>query len=124
MDKEPALRQTAKNYWERRRLIYNLCLVPPTLLGYLGFSVISAGVGDRANFGIFGLVLMFAGAALGANICYTFCYALEFWLGADQQESFWFRYGCTITFIAGTILAMLFAIIGGRDIAVIQYSMG
>lgn len=64
---------------------------------------------------------LFILSALGANICYTFAYALEFLVGSDDLESRWRKFGRTTAFVLGTIFAMLLALIGGRNIALMEY---
>ena len=112
----------AIKYWERRRLIYNLVLIPPTLLGYLGASVLSAAVGDRPYFGIAMLGLLLGLSAIAANICYSFCYALEFLFSDDKPGSGWLEYGRTLAFVSGTLFAVMLAAVGGHNIAIMQYS--
>ena len=60
-------------------------------------------------------------SALGANICYTFAYALEFLFGSDEPTSRWLRFGRTTFLIAGVLLGMLLALIGGSAIARLEW---
>ena len=60
-------------------------------------------------------------SAFGANVCYSFAYALEFLFGSDEPTSRWMRFGRTGTFVAGVLFAMLLALIGGRNIAGMEY---
>jgi hypothetical protein len=116
----PAYKQTAIRYWERRRIIYNLALVPPSLFGYL----LCAGLAyvDDPPPMLYGLLLFwFAMSAFGANICYSFAYALEFFFGSDDPTSWWLQSGRTTVFIGGVLFAMFLALIGGRNIARIEY---
>jgi hypothetical protein len=93
-------RSSAIRYWERRRIAYNLALILPAM---------------------FGLGALFVIAALGANICYSFCYALEFVFGIDDAGAAWLRLGRRAALIAGIIFAMALAVLGGRNIALLEY---
>ena len=115
-----AFRHTAIRYWERRRILYNLALVPPAFLGYM-VSAAVAHAGDPHESYVAYVLALFALAALGANVCYSFAYALEFFFGSDDPTSRWLRYGRTSFFIAGVLFAMLLSLIGGRDIALSEF---
>jgi hypothetical protein len=65
-------------YWERRRILFLLLLIPPAGIGYLPPAAISAGVGDRPIMSIAQVVFVFMVCFLLANLCYTFVYAIEF----------------------------------------------
>lgn len=60
-------------------------------------------------------------SALGANICYSFVYALEFFWAGDNPQSDRLNARRTIAFIAGVLFAMLLALIGGRNIADMEF---
>ena len=115
-----AFRHTAIRYWERRRIIYNLALIPPSLFAYMIMAGVSY-VGDphKTHYGL--VLFYFALSAVGANICYSFAYALEFLFGSDDSTSRWLRFGRTTAFVGGVVFAMLLAFIGGRNIALIEY---
>lgn len=116
----PAYKKSAIRYWERRRILYNLLLVPPTLVGYMVTSSVIY-VGDP-HVTLHGLVFsMLALCVVGANICYTFAYALEFLLGSEDPTSYWLRSGRRGALIAGVLFAMLLAAIGGRNIAMTEH---
>ena len=121
MQDHQSFRRTAIRYWERRRIIYNLALVLPSLVGYAVADTVNY-VGDphETHFGFvaFWLVL----SALGANICYSFAYALEFFYGSDDPASRWLRPGRTRFFVAGILFAMVLALIGGCNIANMEFS--
>jgi hypothetical protein len=115
-----ALRHTAIRYWERRRIIYNIALVPASLFAYM-LTAGLAYVGDPHPT-LYGFLLFwFALSALGANVCYSFAYALEFLFGSDDPTSRWLRFGRTSVFVAGVLFAMLLALIGGRNIAMMEF---
>jgi len=114
--------RTAIQYWERRRLVYNLALVPPTLLGYLPGAGLSVAIGDHRYLSILEVGALFLVAALGANICYSFAYAMEFLFATDVPASRWIRIGRPLALTVGILFAMALALVGGRNIAILQYS--
>jgi hypothetical protein len=118
-----AFRRTAIRYWERRRIVYNLALLPPAILSY-GFVDNLNWVGDPHETHYSYILPWFALSALGANVCYSFAYAVEFLFGSDDPASRWMRYGRTTTFVGGVLFAMLLAIIGGRNIADMDWYHG
>ena len=115
-----AFRQTAIRYWERRRIIYNIALVPPAALSYMLVAGV-ARVGDDYGWHPYYVVFLFALSALGANICYSFAYALEFLFGSDDPSSRWLRFQRTTAFVAGVLFSMLLALVGGRNIALMEF---
>jgi hypothetical protein len=118
-----AFKHSSILYWERRRIIYNLALVPPAFFGYgLADTLNWVGNSHQTRYSI--ILLWFAMSAGGANICYSFCYALEFLFGSDAPTSRWQRYGRTTAFAGGVLFAMLLALIGGRNIADMEWSYG
>jgi hypothetical protein len=118
-----AFRKSAVRYWERRRIIYNVALVIPAFIGYALTDTLN-WVGDphRTHYEFVIPVLLLS--AVGANICYSFSYALEFFFGSDDPISRWQRYGRTATFVFGVLFAMLLALIGGRNIADMEWHYG
>jgi hypothetical protein len=118
-----AFRHTAIRYWERRRIIYNLALLLPAWLSY-GLMDTLNYVGDPHRTHYSFILPLFALSAVGANICYTFAYALEFLLGSDEPTSRWMRYGRTTAFVGGVLFAMLLALIGGWNIAQMEWHYG
>jgi hypothetical protein len=118
-----AFRRSTVRYWERRRIIYNGALVLPALLGY-GYTDTLNWVGDphRIHYGY--MIPLFLVSAVGANICYSFSYALEFVFGSDDPTSRWLRSGRTAAFVFGVLFAMLLALIGGRNIANMEWHYG
>ena len=118
-----AFRLTAIRYWERRRIIYNLALLLPAWFGY-GFTDNLNWVGDPHETHYSYIVPWFALSALGANICYSFGYALEFLFCSDAPTSRWMRYGRTKAFVGGLLFSVLLALIGGRNIADMEWHHG
>ena len=115
-------RKTALRFWERRRIVYNLVFIPPALLGYLAFAVMPTAVGDRPHLDHGVIVLLFLISAASANVCFSLCYMLEFLFGSDAPDSAWLRLWRSRVMVLGTIFAVLLAVVGGRNIAVLEFS--
>ena len=118
-----AFRRTAIKYWERRRIIYNLALVLPGLVGYAVTDALN-WAGDAHPIHYLYIVSLFVLSAIGANVCYSFAYALEFLFGSDDPASSWLRSGRTSAFVGGVLFAMLLALIGGGNIAQMEWNYG
>src|SRR6266571_1446114 len=95
-------KRTAIRYWERRRVVYNIALVPPSILAYLVQGGILHAHGTRENH-LWYVLILFSLSALAANLCYSFVYVLEFFLGSDTPASRWQQFGRFTVFILGTI---------------------
>src|SRR4051812_22717405 len=117
----PSFRTSGIRYWEKRRIFYNLALTLPSLVGYMTWSELPAAVDDIRHLNTFQVIGLFALSAVAANVCYTFCYTLEFLFGCDDPSSRWLRYRRRVAFVSGTLLAMLLAFVGGRNIGMMQY---
>jgi len=113
MNDYKAFRQKAFRFWERRRILYNVALVLPAFLGYAAFN-------DPHQTHYVYLIPLLILSAMGANVCYTFAYALEFVFGSDDPALRWLRFGRTMAFVCGVMFAMLLAFIGGWNIAAIE----
>jgi hypothetical protein len=118
----PEARKAAIRYWERRRMLYNLLLLPPAATIYWLRVVVSAGVGDTRYLDGYQVALLFLAAGVGANVCYSFVYALEFLLGSENGASPWERFGRTLVFVVGTVFAVFLAIGVARDIGGAEYT--
>lgn len=118
-----AFRQATFRYWERRRIIYNLALVLPALFGF-GFTDNLNHVGDPHPIHFSCIIPWFVLSALGANICYSFAYGLEFVFGSDDPMSRWLRFGRASAFVSGTLFAMLLSLTGGYNIAQLHWNYG
>jgi len=118
-----AFRRTAVRYWERRRVVYNLALALPALFGFALTDTLN-WVGDPHRIHCAYVLLLFALSAVGANICYSFAYSLEFLFGNDEPTSRWLRFGRTSAFIGGLLFAMFLALIGGYNIAQMHWNYG
>ena len=70
------------------------------------------------------IVPLFVLSAIGANICYSFAYALEFLFGSNDPTSGWMRYGRTTAFVSGLVFAIFLALIGGHNIAQMEWHHG
>ena len=118
-----AFPQSAVRYWERRRIIYNVALALPALFGF-AFTDMINWAGDSHPMHWSYILAYFALSAVGANICYSFAYGLEFLFGSDDPASSWLRFGRTAVFVSGVLFAMLLALIGGYQIAQIHWNYG
>ncbi|MFM2295935.1 MAG: hypothetical protein RLZZ350_2348 [Verrucomicrobiota bacterium] len=121
MSNSDVFRKEAIRYWERRRIIYNLALMPPSLVGYAVASTV-VFAGDLPKMHYVFLWFWLGLAALGANVCYSFAYALEFLFRSDELDSSWPELGRPAVFIGGTLLAMLLAGLGGVNIANMEFN--
>ena len=113
----------AIQYWERRRIIWNLLLFPPSILSYLFASGVAVGTGDSPAFEWPVVAAMFCFAAVGANICYSFAYVIEFWIQETQVEAGYRQQGRTALFVLGCFLGVGLALSGGMSIAQAQYPL-
>lgn len=113
-------RSAAIRYWERRRIVYNLALTPPALLGYAATSAFGVA-SSQPRFGVGGLVVWFVVAAIIANVLYSLAYATEFWFGSADLASRWQRFVRPALLVSGILLGMLLALKGGREIAGMRY---
>ena|SRR5687768_7280419 len=68
------------------------------------------------------VVVLFILSAVGANVCFSFVYALEFLFGSDAPDSRWLRFWRPLFMVLGTLFAMLLALFGSRNIAFLEYS--
>ncbi len=122
MGDHATIRNAAIRYWERRRIAYNAALVLPALLGYGIGGGISAAVGDQRHLGVGPVAALFFASAIAANLCFSFGYALEFWFGTDDPNSRWPRFWRPMIVVMGTVLSMLLALAGGRNIGWLEYA--
>src|SRR5581483_1282237 len=113
---------TAIRYWERRRVVYNLALLPPAIFGYLIKDSMN-WVGDLHATNYAHLLVLFSLSAIGANICYTFAYALEFFFAPADPSSRWVRLGRAAIFVSGVLFSMLLALMGGVNIADMEWNL-
>jgi hypothetical protein len=121
MREHRAFRRTAVRYWERRRIIYNLALVLPACLGF-AFADTLNWAGDPHTIHKSYLITWFALSAVGANFCYSFAYAMEFFFGGDDPASSWLRFERNDVFIGGILFGMLLALVGGYNIAQLHWN--
>ena len=111
-----AFKKSAIRYWERRRILYNLALVPTSFFGFALADTINH-VGDPHSLNYWRVLAMFGLAAFGANICYSIAYALEFVFGNEDAASRWMRLGRSYVFAAGVVCSMLLAFVAAANIA-------
>ena len=112
----PEFRRATFKYWEKRRLAYNLFLLFPAFLGYFP-AEISGAVGDRKFLGTPGITGLWSLCFIGANICFTFIYALEFIFAAQKPNGSWFTSGRSACFVLGTLFALFLSFACARNIA-------
>jgi hypothetical protein len=110
----------ALSYWEKRRIVYNLCLIPAALGGFFGYRYLVRGpLEPQMSLPVVAEYFLFC--AIGANICYSFAYAVEFLLGADRPDSAWMTGGRTACFVAGLLLSVALAFVAAGSIATMVY---
>jgi hypothetical protein len=118
MVEEPDPKNEAIHYWEIRRLLWNLLLVPPA---FFAFSfVIRTAMHEHQSLPVFGgfeVAVAFCFAAVGANLCYSFAYVVEFWIQGAVAEDGYHRYGRPMLFYLGCVLGVGLALWGGVSIA-------
>ncbi len=114
-------RREAIRYWERRRIVWNLILVPPSVFAYMFAAGIAIGIGDQRQFGYPMVAALFCFAAVGANICYSLAYVIEFWVAGRDAEDAYRTTGRRLLFALGCLVGIGLALAGGRDIAILQY---
>ena len=118
MIEEGDSKNEAIHYWEIRRWLWTLLLVPPALFAF-GF-VIRAAMHEHQSlpaFGWFEVAVAFCFAAVGANLCYSFAYVVEFWIQGAAAEGGYLRYGRHMLFFLGCVLGVGLAMLGGLSIA-------
>ena len=118
----PATLRSAFRYWEIRRIWYNVALVPAAFFGYFTDTALSYAVDDIQYLSGSKVAALFVFSGVGANLCYSFAYVLEFWLGGDNMQSRWLRCGRTRAFVSGMILGVVLAFVGGRRIGDMQFT--
>lgn len=98
-------------YWEKRRLIYNLLLVPPSWFAWQFSSELTYHIGDQTPASLTDpqVIVALVFLCFAANICYSFVYVLEFFFLAESPGKLWPFPGRTIFLILGCILGMVFA---------------
>lgn len=104
-------KRDALAYWEKRRVVYNLLLIPASLFAWGISSELTYSIDEGTPAKLTDLPVLFALVILciGANLCYTFVYALEFIFLAESSSKFWPKPGRTIFLILGCLLGIWFA---------------
>jgi hypothetical protein len=110
-----SFRQIAIGYWEKRRLWYNLALLPPSLFGYVIM------VDEAQKYHPIYVLMWFFLCAIGANICYSLAYAAEFIFGSDDPAPRWLRFGRDTIFVLGLLFSLVLALLGGRNISLMEF---
>ena len=98
-------------YWEKRRIVYNALLVPASLLAWQISKEFTYHIDDQTPARLTDPVVMLVLVVLciGANICYSFVYVLEFFFLAVEPRRFWPAPGRTLTLILGCLLGIWLA---------------
>ena len=117
-------RREAIKYWERRRIIWNLLLVPPALFSYWFALQFPDPEQVSPVFGFDQVAMLFFAAAVGANICYCAAYIAEFLMADSNLEGGWQNGGRTAVFVAGCVIGVGLALAGGQQIAMMQLDTG
>lgn len=115
-------RRSIVRYWEWRRMAFNAVLFPPAFVGWFLGGMASSIVGDPTRIELPGIALLFATYAAVANICFSYVYVFEIWFLGDDDDSFWPKRGRSLTFIGGTLVAIVLAFAGGRQIAFLEFN--
>ncbi len=114
-------RNTAFKYWETRRIIWNVILCVVSIPSYLFCAGLAVGIGDRPEFDLTWVIIHFMAAAVGANVCYTLAYAVEFYFAFGKHHEDYLERGRSFVFFLGCVAGIFLAIAGGREIALLQY---
>jgi hypothetical protein len=98
-------------YWEKRRIVYNVLLVPASLLAWQISKEFTYHIDDQTPARLTDPAVMLALVVLcvSANICYSFVYVLEFFFLADEPRKFWPAPGRTVFLVIGCLLGMWLA---------------
>lgn len=98
-------------YWEKRRVVYNFLLVPASLLAWQTSKELTYYIDDRVPASLTdpAVILALVILCIGANICYSFVYVLEFFFLADEPRRFWPTPGRTLCLILGCLIGMWIA---------------
>jgi hypothetical protein len=104
-------KRKAIGYWEKRRIIFNLLLVPASWLAWQISSEFTYHIDDQTPASLTDprVLVALVFLCISANICYSFVYVLEFFLLDENPTRFWPFPGRTIFLILGCILGMLLA---------------
>jgi len=116
-------KREAIKYRERRRWIFLALLVPPTVFFYFATSEVPAGIGDKRMLSDFQLVAAFFFAFFGANVCYTFAYAVEFCFFGGPRYSGYLNSGRNLLFVVGCVFGIILAAGAARGIAFAEYPL-
>jgi hypothetical protein len=98
-------------YWEKRRVIYNLLLVPPAWLGWQVSREFTYHIDDRlpASFSEPYVIETVIYLLFMANVCFSMVYFIEILLASEREKRFWPKPGRAVLFVVGCILAMALA---------------
>ena len=113
-------RRNAFQFREKRRVAYNLVLAPSSVAAYMIPDSGVEGLEIRADRALGEVLIEFALAAIGANICHTLAYVAELWFAESHRRSSWMEFGRPALWTVGTCLGVPLAMIGARSIALMN----
>jgi hypothetical protein len=98
------------SYWEKRRIAYNLLLLPPAWLGWSVSSDFTYSIDDRYPARLDDPYVIQSAVILLviANVCYSMVYVLELAFLTGRKSRFW-PSARTLLFIVGCLAGMYFA---------------
>jgi hypothetical protein len=105
------LRAEALRYWEKRRIIYNLLLIPPAWFGWGISRSFTYHIDDRQPAGLTDpkVLASLVTLCIAANLCYSAVYVLEFLFMSEKKGAFWPAPARTICLVLGCLFAMVVA---------------
>lgn len=108
---EANTKRKAIAYWEKRRIVYNVLLMPASVLAWQISKEFTCQIDDQTPARLTDPAVMLALVVLciSANICYSFVYVLEFFFLADEPRKFWPAPGRTVFFVVGCLIGMWLA---------------
>lgn len=109
-------------YWEKRRVVFNLVVIAATTTIYQLRVAVSAGVGDTRYLSDLQVGALFIVAWLGANLCFSFVYAMEFLFGLSESPRAWVRSLKPVILIAGCAIGVYLSPSVARDIGGSEYT--
>lgn len=114
-------KQLAIRYWERRRWLFLALLVPSAIFFYISATDLAIALGNDPRLTTTELYLRFLLAFIGANICYSFAYVVEFFFFGSPRFKQYAASGRTTLFVLGCALGMILAGGVARGIALKMY---
>lgn len=117
-------RTQAIRYWEWRRIVFNLLLMPPAAIGWIIGGMLGLFNDMNPQRAVHEDLLDFAICAVGANLCFTLVYVFEFLFGSDDPASPWTAHGRWMLYAAGIVIGVILALSSGMLIAAAGFPHG